>query len=300
MARLSFKNVCKGTALLFFVIVLGLNAQTHTGITSLPVTLSISSNESLTSPQTLPTTAPATTSSPSTESQTSTPTTAPATTSSPSTESQTSTPTTAPATTSSPSTESQTSAPTTVPATTSSLSTEFQTSAPTTPASTSSPSTESQTSAPTTAPATSSSPSTEISAPTILATTSSPSTKSQTTALRLNVIKNLTVTEISTSFVLLKWDTPLEMVTSFEVQWSNDKTSGNCIETSNTFYNITGLTAGVNYTFCITAVAADNSTGETFCICICIKFDACNRSQSTWDRVYVYHGVASPLLFKTV
>ncbi|XP_058622513.1 integumentary mucin A.1-like isoform X3 [Onychostoma macrolepis] len=300
MARLSFKNVCKGTALLFFVIVLGLNAQTHTGITSLPVTLSISSNESLTSPQTLPTTAPATTSSPSTESQTSTPTTAPATTSSPSTESQTSTPTT-PATTSSPSTESQTSAPTTVPATTSSLSTEFQTSAPTTaPASTSSPSTESQTSAPTTAPATSSSPSTEISAPTILATTSSPSTKSQTTALRLNVIKNLTVTEISTSFVLLKWDTPLEMVTSFEVQWSNDKTSGNCIETSNTFYNITGLTAGVNYTFCITAVAADNSTGETFCICICIKFDACNRSQSTWDRVYVYHGVASPLLFKTV
>ncbi|XP_058622520.1 integumentary mucin A.1-like isoform X10 [Onychostoma macrolepis] len=280
MARLSFKNVCKGTALLFFVIVLGLNAQTHTGITSLPVTLSISSNESLTSPQTLPTT-PATTSSPSTESQTSTPTT--------------------PATTSSPSTESQTSAPTTVPATTSSLSTEFQTSAPTTaPASTSSPSTESQTSAPTTAPATSSSPSTEISAPTILATTSSPSTKSQTTALRLNVIKNLTVTEISTSFVLLKWDTPLEMVTSFEVQWSNDKTSGNCIETSNTFYNITGLTAGVNYTFCITAVAADNSTGETFCICICIKFDACNRSQSTWDRVYVYHGVASPLLFKTV
>ncbi|XP_058622515.1 integumentary mucin A.1-like isoform X5 [Onychostoma macrolepis] len=299
MARLSFKNVCKGTALLFFVIVLGLNAQTHTGITSLPVTLSISSNESLTSPQTLPTTAPATTSSPSTESQTSTPTTAPATTSSPSTESQTSTPTTAPATTSSPSTESQTSAPT-IPATTSSLSTEFQTSAPTTPASTSSPSTESQTSAPTTAPATSSSPSTEISAPTILATTSSPSTKSQTTALRLNVIKNLTVTEISTSFVLLKWDTPLEMVTSFEVQWSNDKTSGNCIETSNTFYNITGLTAGVNYTFCITAVAADNSTGETFCICICIKFDACNRSQSTWDRVYVYHGVASPLLFKTV
>ncbi|KAF4095333.1 hypothetical protein G5714_024411 [Onychostoma macrolepis] len=92
---------------------MGLNAQTHTGITSLPVTLSISSNESLTSPQTLPTTAPATTSSPSTESQTSTPTTAPATTSSPST-------------------ESQTSAPTTVPATTSSLSTEFQTSAPTT------------------------------------------------------------------------------------------------------------------------------------------------------------------------
>ncbi len=35
----------------------------------------------------------------------------------------------------------------------------------------------------------------------------------------------------------------------------------------NTSYNITGLTAGVNYTFCITAVAADKSTeGETVCI----------------------------------
>ncbi len=35
----------------------------------------------------------------------------------------------------------------------------------------------------------------------------------------------------------------------------------------NTSYNITGLIAGVNYTFCITAVAADKSTeGETVCI----------------------------------
>ncbi len=35
----------------------------------------------------------------------------------------------------------------------------------------------------------------------------------------------------------------------------------------NTSYNITGLIAGVNYTFCMTAVAADKSTeGETVCI----------------------------------
>ncbi len=35
----------------------------------------------------------------------------------------------------------------------------------------------------------------------------------------------------------------------------------------NTSYNITGLIAGVNYIFCMTAVAADTSTeGETVCI----------------------------------
>ncbi len=82
-----------------------------------------------------------------------------------------------------------------------------------------------------------------------------------------DVIRNLTVSEITTSFAFLTWHEPVGNKSFFKIQWTNDKTSGNCTETSDTFHNITGLTAGVNYTFCITAVAADQSTeGETVCI----------------------------------
>ncbi|XP_043083383.1 receptor-type tyrosine-protein phosphatase eta-like isoform X37 [Puntigrus tetrazona] len=195
MARLSFKTVCKGTALLLFFIILGLNAQSNTDITSLPVTLSITSTEENTSSQALSTTtAPATTSSPSTESQTSVSTTAPVTTSSLLNETQTSSPTsifihghlTASVTTSSPSTESQTSASTTAPVTTSSLLTTTQTSSPTTaPVTTSSLLTTTQTSTSTTAPVTTSSllTTTQTSSPTTASvTTSSSSTESQTSA----------------------------------------------------------------------------------------------------------------------
>ncbi|XP_043083353.1 receptor-type tyrosine-protein phosphatase eta-like isoform X9 [Puntigrus tetrazona] len=194
MARLSFKTVCKGTALLLFFIILGLNAQSNTDITSLPVTLSITSTEENTSSQALSTTtAPATTSSPSTESQTSVSTTAPVTTSSLLNETQTSSPTsifihghlTASVTTSSPSTESQTSASTTAPVTTSSLLTTTQTSSPTTaPVTTSSLLTTTQTSTSTTAPVTTSSllTTTQTSSPTTSVTTSSSSTESQTSA----------------------------------------------------------------------------------------------------------------------
>ncbi len=69
------------------------------------------------------------------------------------------------------------------------------------------------------------------------------------------MIENLTVTEISTSFVLLKWDKQLEMGSSFNVQWTANETSGNVTVTV-TNVNVTGLTAGVNYTFCITVIAA--------------------------------------------
>ncbi|KAL1247803.1 hypothetical protein QQF64_023179 [Cirrhinus molitorella] len=89
------------------------------------------------------------------------------------------------------------------------------------------------------------------------------------------MIENLTVAEISTSFVFLEWDEPLEMSLgiSFKVQWTADKTSGNEV-TTDTSCNITGLTAGVNYTFCITAVAADTSTeSESVCISAWTKPD---------------------------
>ncbi|XP_016413197.1 receptor-type tyrosine-protein phosphatase eta-like isoform X8 [Sinocyclocheilus rhinocerous] len=232
MGSISVKTVCKGTALLIFVILRGLNAQTDTDITSLPVTSNISSTELETEfPQTHPTTAPATTSSLSTESQTdmtSHPVTSIISSTELGTEFPQTHPTTAPATTSTLSTESQTDVPA-ASATTSSPSTEIQTSAPITPATSSSPSTESETSAPT----------------------------------KPDVIRNLTVTEITTSSVFLIWEEPVGNRSFFKIQWADDKTSGNST-TTNTSYNITGLTAGVNYTFIITAVAADKSTeGES-------------------------------------
>uniref|UniRef100_A0A671QJZ6 protein-tyrosine-phosphatase n=1 Tax=Sinocyclocheilus anshuiensis TaxID=1608454 RepID=A0A671QJZ6_9TELE len=79
-------------------------------------------------------------------------------------------------------------------------------------------------------------------------------------------IRNLGVSEITTSSVVLTWDEPTGNTYFFKLQWADDKTSGNST-TTNTSYLITGLTTGVNYTFSITAVAADESTeGETFCI----------------------------------
>uniref|UniRef100_A0A9J8BSQ4 protein-tyrosine-phosphatase n=1 Tax=Cyprinus carpio carpio TaxID=630221 RepID=A0A9J8BSQ4_CYPCA len=81
-----------------------------------------------------------------------------------------------------------------------------------------------------------------------------------------NMIINLTVSEITTSSVFLKWNEPGGSRSFFNLYWSDGKTSNNA-RTNNTSYHITGLTAGVNYTFCITAVAADISTkGETFSI----------------------------------
>ncbi|XP_016325269.1 receptor-type tyrosine-protein phosphatase eta-like isoform X2 [Sinocyclocheilus anshuiensis] len=271
MGSISVKTVCKGTALLIFVILRGLNTQTDTDITSLPVTSNISSTELETEfPQTHPTT-PATISTLSTESQTDVPA-ASATTSSPSTEIQTSAPIT-PATSSSPSTESETSAPTNITSllvssniSSTELETEFPQTHPTTaPATTSTLSTESQTDVPA-ASATTRSPSTEIqtSAPITPATSSSPSTESETSApTKPDVIRNLTVTEITTSSVFLTWEEPAGNRSFFKINWTDEKTS-NHVTTNNLSYNITGLTAGVNYTFIITAVAADKSTeGES-------------------------------------
>ncbi|XP_059391956.1 receptor-type tyrosine-protein phosphatase eta-like [Carassius carassius] len=77
------------------------------------------------------------------------------------------------------------------------------------------------------------------------------------------VISNLKITEITTSSMFLTWNEPDGKRSFFKIQWMGDKTNGNST-TTNTSYNITGLTAGVNYTLNITAVAADNSTdGES-------------------------------------
>ncbi|XP_051739166.1 receptor-type tyrosine-protein phosphatase eta isoform X5 [Ctenopharyngodon idella] len=228
-----------------------------------PVTTSSSSTQ--TSPQTSVTTPPASTSSSATESQTSTDSTFPVTTSSSSTQTspQTSV-TTPPASTSSSATESQTSAHSTPPAYTSSSATESQTSAHSTfPVTTSSSSTQTSPQTSVTTPPASTSSSTSAHS-TFLVTTSSSSTQTspQTPVTKPNVTGNLTVSEVTTSSVFLSWNEPIGNRSFFKVKWTN-KTQ----ETSNTSHNITDLTAGVNYTFCITAVAADNSTeGNATCI----------------------------------
>ncbi len=77
------------------------------------------------------------------------------------------------------------------------------------------------------------------------------------------MIINLTVSEITTSSVFLTWEESVRNSPFFKIQWTGDKTNGSST-TNNTSYNITGLAAGFNFTFIITAIAADKSTeGES-------------------------------------
>jgi len=71
------------------------------------------------------------------------------------------------------------------------------------------------------------------------------------------------VSEITTSSLFLTWDESVGDRYLFKLNWTNEKTA-NHVTTNNIWYNITDLTAGANYTFIITAVAADHSTeGES-------------------------------------
>ncbi|XP_053093060.1 receptor-type tyrosine-protein phosphatase eta [Pangasianodon hypophthalmus] len=74
-----------------------------------------------------------------------------------------------------------------------------------------------------------------------------------------DVASDLIVIEITTSSLFLNWTKPRGERSFFKVQWSNDSISLNST-TSNTFFNITNLHPGVNYTILISAVAADNKT----------------------------------------
>ncbi|KAI5100612.1 receptor-type tyrosine-protein phosphatase eta-like, partial [Silurus meridionalis] len=74
-----------------------------------------------------------------------------------------------------------------------------------------------------------------------------------------DVLSNLTVSSKNTSSVSLNWNEPNGNRRYFTVQWTNGS-GNNIINSSNTYYNVTGLTAGVNYTFTVSAVAADNQT----------------------------------------
>ncbi|KAI5626889.1 receptor-type tyrosine-protein phosphatase eta precursor, partial [Silurus asotus] len=74
-----------------------------------------------------------------------------------------------------------------------------------------------------------------------------------------DVVTNLTVFNKTTSSVYLNWNEPNGNRSYFTVQWNNGSVN-NIINSSNTSYTVTGLTAGVNYTFTVTAVAADTQT----------------------------------------
>ncbi|XP_052336601.1 receptor-type tyrosine-protein phosphatase beta-like isoform X12 [Oncorhynchus keta] len=72
-------------------------------------------------------------------------------------------------------------------------------------------------------------------------------------------IRNLTVTEITTSAVSLSWTEPFGNRSFYRVEWTDGNTSGSQ-NTTETSFNVTALTAGVQYLFTVTAVAGDNTT----------------------------------------
>lgn len=73
------------------------------------------------------------------------------------------------------------------------------------------------------------------------------------------VIRNLTVSEITTSSVFLSWIEPLGNRSFYRVEWTDGNISGSQ-NTTETSVNVTALTAGVQYLFTVTAVAGDNTT----------------------------------------
>ncbi|XP_041705671.1 receptor-type tyrosine-protein phosphatase eta [Coregonus clupeaformis] len=73
------------------------------------------------------------------------------------------------------------------------------------------------------------------------------------------IIRNLTVTEITTSSVSLSWIEPLGNRSFYRIEWTNGGRDMNTT-TNETAFNVTELTAGVKYTFKVTAVAGDNIT----------------------------------------
>ncbi|XP_053366694.1 receptor-type tyrosine-protein phosphatase eta-like [Clarias gariepinus] len=73
-----------------------------------------------------------------------------------------------------------------------------------------------------------------------------------------DVVLNLTATSQNTS-VSLTWTAPPGNSSLFIVNWTGGSVN-NSSNTSNLSYTVTGLTAGVNYTVSVTAVAADGQT----------------------------------------
>ncbi|KAF7668966.1 hypothetical protein LDENG_00273380, partial [Lucifuga dentata] len=88
-------------------------------------------------------------------------------------------------------------------------------------------------------------------------------TDGQSTAISLytkpELVKNLTVTEVTTSSVFLSWTEPEGNQSFYRVEWTDGKANWSHI-VNETYQNITELTAGVQYTFTVVAMAGDNKT----------------------------------------
>ncbi|XP_036390561.1 receptor-type tyrosine-protein phosphatase eta [Megalops cyprinoides] len=76
---------------------------------------------------------------------------------------------------------------------------------------------------------------------------------------RPDVIRNLSVTKVTTTSVFLDWTEPQGERSYFRVEWESSSMN-NTTSTKERSINIAGLTAGTQYTFRVTAVAADNET----------------------------------------
>lgn len=73
------------------------------------------------------------------------------------------------------------------------------------------------------------------------------------------IVLSLNATEITTSSVYVTWTEPKGNRSFYRVQWTNG-TKTQTVNVSETNINVTELTAGVKYTFTVTAVADDNQT----------------------------------------
>uniref|UniRef100_A0A3B3RB05 protein-tyrosine-phosphatase n=1 Tax=Paramormyrops kingsleyae TaxID=1676925 RepID=A0A3B3RB05_9TELE len=74
---------------------------------------------------------------------------------------------------------------------------------------------------------------------------------------RPDVIRNLTVTAVSTTSVSLSWAPPVGNAAFYSVLWNDSSTQQNTTSL-NTSITISNLTAGTQYTFSVTAIAGDN------------------------------------------
>ncbi|XP_029379136.1 receptor-type tyrosine-protein phosphatase beta-like isoform X5 [Echeneis naucrates] len=77
--------------------------------------------------------------------------------------------------------------------------------------------------------------------------------------LKPKQVRNLTVTNVSTSSLSVNWTEPEGNSSFYKVQWTNGNLSKNATEFKTSF-NISDLTAGVQYEINVTAVATDNRT----------------------------------------
>ncbi|XP_036964427.1 receptor-type tyrosine-protein phosphatase beta-like isoform X4 [Acanthopagrus latus] len=72
-------------------------------------------------------------------------------------------------------------------------------------------------------------------------------------------VRNLTVTEITTSSISLNWTEPGGNRSFYRVQWTNETANWDR-NVTDTNITVTGLTAGVQYRFTVIAVAGENTT----------------------------------------